>query len=612
MKLLRIIRNTLALIVPRGRHGALASLQPAPAGRSLLDKMGRAYVRCVEGEEHMNISFSYRNKQSSLNRPINEALEKSLTRIQSTLKKHLDKEMKKRKKMKLDDSASSVLMNVDELDISLVSNENDPIDVDVLNESAWRDGAVLSVGDIQYEVCRNFPTIQRLHLPSFVLVGCPVFPRITSEFTKGEECSYTWFRQVNKQLGDKDMNDATDNGENPNWLEVGQHKTYTPTSLDVGSKLKLLCTPKNGEKVGEEKECVTMRAVKCGPEMYPFQKRHEFTKDRTSPDCLRIFSYNILADMYADSDFSRDYLYPYCSTISLDIDYREQLILKELSGYNADILCLQECGKKLFQYSLEPALNDQGYKGLLICKTRQTPEGEALFYKEDRFRLIDQHDISLAEAFQEEPSNKDLVEAVSKSKAMLNQVITRSSVLQVTVLEDIHAPRRRICVANTHLYFHPRAGHIRLIQTITILRHLHKIQQQHLEKSPDIELAMIFCGDLNSSPTCPGVYELISKKHIPENHVQWYCGGKEEFCGGMTLTHFLDFTNACTSQEYTNFVAGFVASLDYVLIDSNHLEVVREIPMPDHDDVTAHVALPNDVFPSDHLAIGCDVRWKNS
>ena len=88
-----------------------------------------------------------------------------------------------------------------------------------------------------------------------------------------------------------------------------------------------------------------------------------------------------------------------------------------------------------------------------------------------------------------------------------------------------------------------------------------------------------------------------------------FTGGKTEFCGGMSLTHNLDFTNACTSQEYTNFVASFMASLDYILVDGNHLEVVREIPMPSHDDIISHVALPNEVFPSDHLAIGCEVKW---
>lgn len=59
---------------------------------------------------------------------------------------------------------------------------------------------------------------------------------------------------------------------------------------------------------------------------------HLFISSHCLNYSLRIFSYNILADMYADSDFSRDYLYPYCSPVALDIDYREQLLLKEISG----------------------------------------------------------------------------------------------------------------------------------------------------------------------------------------------------------------------------------------------------------------------------------------
>lgn len=43
-------------------------------------------------------------------------------------------------------------------------------------------------------------------------------------------------------------------------------------------------------------------------------------------------SYNILADTYADSDFSKDVLYPYCPQYALDMDYRKQLILKEIIG----------------------------------------------------------------------------------------------------------------------------------------------------------------------------------------------------------------------------------------------------------------------------------------
>lgn len=43
-------------------------------------------------------------------------------------------------------------------------------------------------------------------------------------------------------------------------------------------------------------------------------------------------SYNILADTYTDSDYSKDVLFPYCPAYALDMDYRKQLILKEIIG----------------------------------------------------------------------------------------------------------------------------------------------------------------------------------------------------------------------------------------------------------------------------------------
>ena len=47
---------------------------------------------------------------------------------------------------------------------------------------------------------------------------------------------------------------------------------------------------------------------------------------------FRVLSYNILADLYADSEVSRTQLFPYCPPYALSIDYRKQLIVKELLG----------------------------------------------------------------------------------------------------------------------------------------------------------------------------------------------------------------------------------------------------------------------------------------
>lgn len=60
---------------------------------------------------------------------------------------------------------------------------------------------------------------------------------------------------------------------------------------------------------------------------------------------VRVVTYNILADVYAQTELSKTVLYPYCAPYALQLDYRQNLIKKELAGYNADIICLQEVDK---------------------------------------------------------------------------------------------------------------------------------------------------------------------------------------------------------------------------------------------------------------------------
>ena len=79
----------------------------------------------------------------------------------------------------------------------------------------------------------------------------------------------------------------------------------------------------------------------------------------------------------------------------------------------------------------------------------------------------------------------------------------------------------------------------------------------------------------------------------------------------MNLHHSIPFTSACGTPDYTNFVSAFHGCLDYIYIDSDELEVSKVIPLPDHEDILKYTALPNEAFPSDHLALVCDVNWKH-
>lgn len=47
---------------------------------------------------------------------------------------------------------------------------------------------------------------------------------------------------------------------------------------------------------------------------------------------FRVVTYNVLADLYCDSDYTREVLHPYCPPYALSIDYRKQLYIKEIIG----------------------------------------------------------------------------------------------------------------------------------------------------------------------------------------------------------------------------------------------------------------------------------------
>lgn len=77
----------------------------------------------------------------------------------------------------------------------------------------------------------------------------------------------------------------------------------------------------------------------------------------------------------------------------IEISHIEFLIYEKIlknwfyiSGYNADIICLQEVDRKIFNSCLTSFLAYEGLKGLFYKKGKQVAEGLACFYREKRFR----------------------------------------------------------------------------------------------------------------------------------------------------------------------------------------------------------------------------------
>ena len=87
--------------------------------------------------------------------------------------------------------------------------------------------------------------------------------------------------------------------------------------------------------------------------------------------------------------------------------------------------------------------------------------------------------------------------------------------------------------------------------------------------------------------------------------------GISQYIPELELNHNLPLISACGCPEYTNFVSSFHGCLDYIYVDEEQFDVTEVIPLPSHDDVTKHTALPNKYFPSDHMALVCKLKMKN-
>ncbi|XP_067243811.1 2',5'-phosphodiesterase 12 [Chanodichthys erythropterus] len=552
--------------------------------------MERCVVRCVPCESKLTISFSIDGSNKQMLREQTEPLGKVLARIANGIIKTQSK-AKKSKQSK----GKSETLEADKPEISLCVN-GEHVSVETLNSDAWQDGAVLHVGDLKYKVERNPPTFTVSELPSSLMSGFPVCPKLEIEFGDLKDSKFRWFKESSPN--------AHMSGDPDCWKEAGLERVFTPSNLDIGLRVMLKCTPVNGSKFGEPKELVSSGTVEAGPGTCTFDSRHLYTQKVTDESSLRVVSYNILADIYAQTDLSKTVLYPYCAPYALEMDYRQNLIKKELSGYNADIICLQEVDKGAFLDSLSPALDAFGLEGVFKIKERQY-EGLATYFRRSKLKLLEQYDVMLSEALTADPLHRELLEKVSTNPSLKEKIENRSTTLQVTILQSLCDPSRILCVGNTHLYWHPKGGNIRLVQIAVALKHL---KQVVTEKHPGARL--LFAGDFNSTPSS-GLFQLVCQGSVSENHADWASNGPEEQIQ-VGLDNPFQLASACGVPAYTNYVGGFQGCLDYIFVEPHVLQVEQVIPLPSHEEVTTYQALPSVSHPSDHIALVCDLKWRTS
>ena len=138
------------------------------------------------------------------------------------------------------------------------------------------------------------------------------------------------------------------------------------------------------------------------------------------------------------------------------------MFIKELIGYNADLMCLQEVDKKVFDHDLKPVFGTCHLDGVFSVKGGQVTEGLACFWNKTKFSHLLTKRTVLYEVLEQEEFKfvKDVLDANEQLK---ERFFKRTTALQ-SVVFDCKDRELGLIVGTTHLYYKPDCDHIRLLQ----------------------------------------------------------------------------------------------------------------------------------------------------
>lgn len=110
-----------------------------------------------------------------------------------------------------------------------------------------------------------------------------------------------------------------------------------------------------------------------------------------------------------------------------------------------------------------------------------------------------------------------------------------STTCQISMLLPLDPSDTALCVVNTHLFFHPKASHMRTLMTAAIVvEALHAIDAVVNEHSQAVRPALIFCGDFNSGLNhgMPGMqqhtWSTQKAASMSEAHAQMACSSMHD------------------------------------------------------------------------------------
>ncbi|KAI9249754.1 Endonuclease/exonuclease/phosphatase [Phascolomyces articulosus] len=346
----------------------------------------------------------------------------------------------------------------------------------------------------------------------------------------------------------------------------------------------------------------------------------EKDKKEDSIEKLSVLCYNVLCQKLATNQ-----AYGYTPSWALGWDYRKELVMTEILRWNSDVICLQEIEMSQFEDFFRDRFQEAGgYESIFFPKSRaktmtdderRSVDGCAIFYKASRYKLLAHH---LLEYSQTVLQRSDLKE----SEDTFNRVMVKDNVAIMILLQDIKTGSR-VLVANSHIHWDPQYADVKLVQVGILLEEIERFTEKHRGHDKDEDAAStskktsiptVICGDFNSQPDS-GVYELLAKGSIKKNHPDF----DNHVYGNYTskgikhnLTPLKSAYASIGELPFTNYTPRFKGVLDYIWHTADTLETVSVLGPIDQDYLDKVVGFPNPHFPSDHIAIAAQLRFKKN
>ncbi|KXT03138.1 hypothetical protein AC578_7703 [Pseudocercospora eumusae] len=357
-------------------------------------------------------------------------------------------------------------------------------------------------------------------------------------------------------------------------------------------------------------------------------------------DTFSLLSWNILCDRAATAA-----MYGYTPSEALSWQRRRAMILDELRGRQADIMCLQEMDMENYNEFFRPNLASDDYKGVFWPKSRaqtmqereaKVVDGSAIFFKNSKYILLDKQLIVFSQEAIRRPDMKG-------EHDVYNRVMPRDHVAVIAFLEN-RATGSRVIVANTHLTWEPWHSDIKIVQVAIMMEAIARFAEGYSKWPPckdkevfkyanedgmddpdqpppapgpslkydeSTHIPLVVCGDFNSTRDS-GVYDLITQGSLSNSHSELGDNNYGDFTRhGMSHPFSLKSVYSHIGElPYTNYTPDFRQTIDWVFYSTNSVQVNKVLGEPDQEYMRRVPGWPNHYFPSDHLPLVMELQVK--